>query len=165
MVNAIKKSGAKIIVVSNPAIYDMLKKTCPEMGLEVPGKVMHTTEYLLEVAAIKGKASCEVYYLESDFLRNYNEDYKFPKALLEANGAILKPFGTNDEESYSCGEGALVLDRIEPALVEKLAKYIEARADNAEKDVIVVASPYTKLQLKKYTSLTVKMVEELLAGM
>lgn len=165
MVNAIKKSGAKIIVVSNPAIYDMLKNTCPEMGLEVPGKVMHSSEYLLEEAGIKGKALGELYYLESDFLRNYNNDYKFPTALLEANGAICKPFGTNSEESYSCGEGALVLDRIEPALVEKLAKYIEARADDVENDVIVVSSPYTKLQLKKYTSLDVKMIEEVLAGL
>ena len=59
------------------------------------------------------------------------------------------------------GEG---LDKIEPELVEKLAKYIEARADNPAKDVIAVASPYTKVQLKKYTSLNVKTIEELLAA-
>ena len=56
-----------------------------------------------------------------------------------------------------------MLDKIEPELIEKLAKYIEARADNPAKDVIAVASPYTKIQLKKYTSLNVKTVEELLA--
>ena len=64
---------------------------------------------------------------------------------------------------YSCAEGALLLDKIEPELVEKLAKYIEARADDPAKDVIAVASPYTKVQLKKYTSLNVRTVEELLA--
>ena len=53
--------------------------------------------------------------------------------------------------------------RIEPELVEKLAKYVEARADHPEKDVIVTASPYTKVQLTKYTSLKVRTVEELLA--
>ena len=93
----------------------------------------------------------------------YNNDYAFPKTVLTANGATLKPFGTNDEESYSCAEGALVLDKIEPAIVEKLAKYVEARADHPETDVIVTASPYTKIQLAKYTSLKVKTVEEVLA--
>ena len=47
--------------------------------------------------------------------------------------------------------------------VEKLAKYVEARADHPENDVIVTASPYTKIQLAKYTSLKVKTVEEVLA--
>ncbi len=72
-------------------------------------------------------------------------------------------FGTNDEESYSCGEGALVVYKIEPELVEKLAKYVEARADHPEKDVIAVSSPYTKVQLARKTQLKDRTVEELLA--
>ena len=122
---------------------------------------MHSTEYLAGVKTSRKLG--QVYYLESDFLRNYDGDYPFPKALLRANGAKLRMFGTNDEESWSCGEGALVLDKIEPELVEKLAKYVEARADRPERDVIVVSSPYTKVQLTKYTSLKVRTVEELLA--
>ena len=78
--------------------------------------------------------------------------------------AEIVPFGTNNEESYTCGEGAVVLPKIDEKLVEKLAKYIEARADNPAKDVIVVASPYTKLCLEKYTALNVKTLEELAAG-
>lgn len=153
---------AKTVVVSHTGIFDLLVNTLPEMGLKLNAKVMHSTEYLAGIKTSKKIGS--VYYLESDFLRNYNDDYAFPKALLKANGAKLKPFGTNDEESYSCAEGALVLDKIEPELVEKLAKYIEARADNPAEDVIAVASPYTKIQLKKYTSLNVKTIEELLAA-
>ena len=160
-VKVLADTKAETIVVSNPAIYDMLVNTCPELGITVSAKVVHTTEYL---AGMTGKNLGDIYYLESDFLRNYNSDYAFPKAVLKANGANLKPFGTNDEESYSCAEGAVVLDKIEPELVQKLAKYIEARADNPASDVIAVASPYTKVQLKKYTSLNVKTVEELLAG-
>lgn len=160
-VKVLADTKAETIVVSNPAVYDMLVNTCPELGVAVPGKVMHSTEYL---AGITGKNLGDIYYLESDFLRNYNNDYAYPAAVLKANGANLKPFGTNDEESYSCAEGAVVLDKIEPELVQKLAKYIEARADHPESDVIAVSSPYTKVQLKKYTSLNVKTVEELLAG-
>ena len=48
-------------------------------------------------------------------------------------------------------------------LVKLLAEYIAARADNPSKDVIVVASPYTKLYLSRYTKLKVKTLEELAA--
>lgn len=148
------------VVTSNTALFDMLKNTMPELGVTLNAKVMHSTEYL---AGLKGGNVGEIYYLESDFLRNYNDDYAFPKALLEANGAVFKFFGTNDEESYSCAEGALVLEKIDPELVEKLAKYVEARADDPAGDVIVTASAYTKVMLAKYTSLKVKTVEEVLA--
>jgi len=161
-VEVLESTKADTVVVSHTGIFDLLVNTLPEMGLKLKAKVMHSSEYL---AGIKtSKKIGNVYYLESDFLRNYNDDYAFPKTVLKANGAKLKAFGTNDEESYSCAEGALVLDKIEPELVEKLAKYIEARADNPAKDVIAVASPYTKIQLKKYTSLNVKTIEELLAA-
>ena len=160
-IKVLEGTGASTVVVSHTGIYDFLVNTLAEMGLKLNAKVMHSSEYL---AGIKtSKKLGKIYYLESDFLRNYNNDYEFPKKVLTANGAKLVPFGTNDEESYSCAEGALVLDKIEPELVEKLAKYIEARADDPAKDVIAVASPYTKIQLKKYTSLNVKTVEELLA--
>ena len=157
----LESAKAETIVVSHTGIYDFLVNTFPEMGLKVKGKVMHSSEYLAGLN-LKKKLG-RLYYLESDFLRNYNNDYPFPVQVLKANGAKILPFGTNDEESYSCGEGALLLDKIEPALVEKLAKYVEARADHPEKDVIAVASPYTKVQLKKYTVLNVKTIEELLA--
>ncbi|MBQ7649623.1 MAG: (Fe-S)-binding protein [Victivallales bacterium] len=157
----LKETRAETIVVSHTGIYDFLVNTIGEMGLTLDAKVMHTSEYLADVKV--SKAIGDVYYLESDYLRNYNDDYPYPKAVLVANGANLRQFGTNDEESYSCAEGALVLDKIEPELVRKLAEYIEARADNPASDVIVTASPYTKLQLAKYTSLNVKTIEELLA--
>lgn len=157
---AINDAAVDTVVVSNTAIYDMLKNTMVELGVAVNAKVMHSTEYL---ADIKGRNVGAIYYLESDFLRNYNDDYAFPKALLAANGADFKFFGTNDEESYSCGEGALVLEKIDASLVEKLAKYVAERADDPANDQIVTASPYTKVMLSKYTSLKVKTVEEVLA--
>ena len=158
---ALKATGAETIVVSHTGIYDFLVNTIGEMGLSLDAKVMHTSEYLANVKC--SKALGDVYYLESDYLRNYNNDYPYPRTLLIANGANLKPFGTNDEESYSCAEGALVLDKIEPDLVKKLAEYIAERADYPATDVIVTASPYTKIQLCKYTPLNVKTIEEVLA--
>ena len=157
----VEKSGAETVVVTNPALYDMLVNTFREMGVTLTAKVMFSSEYLASLRT--AEALGDLYYLESDYLLNYNGNKVSPKELLAANGGNLKFFGTNDEESYSCGEGALLLDRIEPALVEKLAKYVEERADDAEHDRIITASPYTKIQLSRYTALQVLTVEELLA--
>ena len=157
----VEKSGAETVVTTHPGLYDMLVNTFQELGITLSAKVQFSSEYL---AGIKtGKALGLLYYLESDFLLNYNANKVDPKELLAANGALIKPFGTNDEESYSCGEGSLLLDKIEPSLVEKLAKYVEERADDPANDWIVTASPYTKLQLSRYTALKVLTVEELLA--
>ena len=159
----VKKTGVKTVVVSNPAAYDALVNDYPAMGVKFPAKVMHTSEYILSLKLAFKKAG-DVYYLESDFLRNYN-DLPFPHDLLKALGAVNKPFGTNDEESYSCGEGAVVLPKIDATLVEKLAAYIAERADNPKTDKIVTASPYTKLMLTKYTKLDVVTLEELAASL
>ena len=156
----LESANVETIVTSNPAVYDMLVNTFAEMEIKLSAKVMHSSEYLADV---KVKALGDLYYLDSDFLRCYNDEFAAPRALLKANGANIKFFGTNDEESYTCGEGALVLDKIEAALVEKLAKYIAERADDPAEDVIVAGSPYTKCQLAKYTSLKVKTLEEILA--
>ena len=82
---------------------------------------------------------------------------------LAALKADVRPFGTNDEESYCCGEGAVVLDRLNPELVKALAEYVAARADDPKKDRIVVASAYVKKVLVKYGKLKVQTIEELAA--
>lgn len=159
-VNALE---ADTLVVSSPAAYDALVNDFKEYGVKIKAKVMHTSEFFLHCKLKLKKQPVAVYYLESDFLRNYNPGYEYPHRLLEALGVKVKPFGTNDEESYSCGEGAVLLPSLNSKLVEKLAKYVEARADNPQSDLIVVASPYTKAELGKYTSLKVKTLEELAA--
>ena len=160
---AVNATGAKTLVVASPAAYDALVNDFPAMGVTLAVKVMHTSEYILSLG-LTFKAVGKVYYLDSDFLRNYNNECPFPHDLLKAMGAENQFFGTNDEESYTCGEGAAVLALLDEALVEKLAKYIEARADHPETDVIAVASPYTKVMLSRFTSLNVKTLEELAAS-
>ena len=157
------KLGAKTIVVSNPAAYDALVNDYMEFGIALNAKVMHTSEYILSLAPAFTQKAGDVYYLESDYLRNYCGDYEFPHKLLENLGAVNRPFGTNDEESYSCGEGAVLLPEFDAELVKELAEYVAERADHPETDVIVTASPYTKIQLGKYTCLNVVTLEELAA--
>ncbi len=161
-------TGAKTLVVSNPAAYDALRNDFPAWGLKLPCKVMHSSEFiaqLLKDKKIKAatKKKTPVYYLESDFLKNYNDNVPAPRAILEALGFEIRPFGTNNEESYSAGEGACVLLELNPELVSKLAKQVASRADNPKKDRILTASPYTRFVLRKETELKIASLEEAVA--
>ena len=109
------------------------------------------------------KKAGALYYLADDFMRNYDA-CGCPEALLKTLKAVNRPFGTNDEETYCCGEGAVVLDRLHPELVKKLAEYVTARADDPKKDMIVVLSAYVKKALVKYGRLNVVTMEELAAS-
>ena len=163
----IGKTGAKTLVVSNPAAYEMLKNDAGKFGVKLSMTVMHTSEYLLSLNLPVSKAAGKLYYLESDYLRNYN-DLPFPHELLKKLGAEEQHFGADrdwlgvpdQQESFTCGEGAVVLPKLYPELVKKLAAYVEQQADDPASDRIVTASPYTKLILKQYTSLQVETLEE-----
>ena len=164
---AIRETGAKTLVVSNPAAYEMLKNDAGEFGVNLSMTVMHSSEYLLTLNLPVAKAAGKLYYLESDYLRNYN-DLPFPHELLKHLGAEEQHFGADrdwlgvpdQQESFTCGEGAVVLPKLYPDLAKKLAEYVEKQADDPASDRIVVASPYTKLALKKYTALQVETLEE-----
>ena len=159
----LKAEGVKTLVVSNPAAFDALTKDYPEFGVKLPCKVLCISSFLLQAKVKFAKKAGELYYLADDFMRNY-DGCGCPEKLLKALGAVNKPFGTNDEESYCCGEGAIVLDKLNPALVKALAEYVAARADDPKKDKIVVLSAYTKKCLRKYGKLNVVTMEEVAAS-
>ena len=163
----VRNTGAKTLVVSNPAAYEALKNDAAEFGVELPVTVMHTSEYLLTLNLPVAKKAGGLYYLESDYLRNYN-DLPFPHELLKRLGAEEQHFGADrdwlgvpdQQESFTCGEGAVVMPKLYPDLVRKLAAYVEKQTDAPASDRIVTASPYTKLCLGKYTGLKVETLEE-----
>ena len=153
----------KTLLVSNPAAVSALKQDYPEFGVKLPCEVKCVAGLVVQSKVKFAKAAGEVYALADDFLRNYVGCGCMDK-LLAAVKAVNKPFGTNDEETYCCGEGAIVLDKLHPELVKKLAEYVAARADDPKKDRIVVASAYTKRVLVKYGKLNVVTLEELAAS-
>ena len=159
----LKAEGVKTLVVSNPAAFDALTKDYPEMGIKLGCKVYCISGYLVASKVAFRKAAGEVYYLADDFMRNY-DGCACPEKLLKALKAVNKPFGTNDEETYCCGEGAVVLDKLYPDVVKALAEYVAARADDPKKDRIVVLSAYTKKYLAKYGKLDVVTMDELAAS-
>ncbi len=162
-VEFVNQLEVKEIVFANPAAYDFVTADLPEMGLKLNAKAFCTAKYLLEKKVKFTKKAGELYYLADDFMRNYL-DCGCPEKLLAALGAVNKPFGTNDEESYNCGEGAIVLDKLEPKLVKMLAEYVAARADDPKKDQIVTLGVYAKTQLAKFGKLKVKTLNEIAAS-
>ena len=159
----LKTEGVKTLVVSNPAAFDALTKDYPEFGVKLPCKVFCFSGFLNQAKVKFAKKAGEVYYLADDFMRNY-DGCTCPETLLKTLKADNKPFGTNDEETYCCGEGAVVLDKLHPELVKALAEYVAARADDPKKDKVVVLSVYTKKALVKYGKLNVVTMEELAAS-
>ena len=159
----LKAEGVKTLLVSNPAAASALKQDYPEFGVKLPCEVKCVAGFVVQSKVKFAKAAGEVYALADDFLRNYIGCGCMDK-LLAAVKAVNKPFGTNDEETYCCGEGAIVLDKLHPELVKKLAEYVAARADDPKKDKIVVASAYTKRVLVKYGKLNAVTLEELAAS-
>ncbi len=160
----LKAEGVKTLVVSNPAALHALKKDYEEFGVKLPCNVVSMFKFVLDAKVKFAKAAGEVYPLADDFIRNYLGCDCMDR-LLKALKAKAKPFGTNDEESYNCGEGAVVLDKLHPELVKALAEYVAARADDPKKDLIVVASVYTKTALVKCGKLKAVTLEELAAAL
>jgi len=161
--NYLNGLGVDTVVTPNPAAFDALKNDYPAWGLELKAKVLCMPGFLLEKKVKFAKKPAPLYYLADDFMRNYNK-CECPEKLLKALGGEVKPFGTNDEESYNCGEGALVLDQLNPALVKSLAVYVAERADNPKQDLIVTLSVYAKTQLAKYGKLHVRTLNEVAAA-
>ena len=157
------ENGVKTLVVSNPAAVNALKQDYPGFGVKLPCEVKSLAGFAVQSKVKFAKAAGEVYALADDFIRNY-QGCKCHENLLAALKAVCKPFGTNDEETYNCGEGAVVLDKLNPGLVKTLAEYVAARADDPKKDRIVVGSVYTKRALVKYGKLNAVTIEELAAS-
>ncbi len=159
----LKDEGVKTLVVSNPAAVNALKQDYPEFGVKLPCEVKSMAGFVMQAKVKFSKPAGEVYALADDFIRNYQGCACMDK-LLAALKAVNKPFGTNDEETYNCGEGAVVLDKLHPELVKALAEYVAARADDPKKDRIVVGSVYTKKALVKYGRLNAVTLDELAAS-
>ena len=159
----LEKEGVKTLIVSNPAAVNALKQDYPEFGVKLPCEVKCTAGFAAQAKIKFSKSAGEVYPLADDFKRNY-EGCKCMEKLLATLKADCKPFGTNDEETYCCGEGAVVLDKLHPELVKALAEYVAARADDPKKDRFVVVSAYVKRALVKYGRLNVMTLEELAAS-
>jgi len=143
---AVAATKCKTLIVAEPSSYDFLRDQLT--GIEV----IHGSEFLL-ASPVKAGRSRKAVYLESDFLKNYDGNPAAPRELLKKAGYTLMPFGTNDEESYAVGEGAVVYDALNPELCKKLCERVCSLADGAGKVLFVTASQTVKDALTKYNPL------------
>lgn len=175
LADCVRQSGCDTLVTSCPATFDALKNDYPAWGVQwgKEVKIYHTSTWiaeLLETQQLKPRATVEdglsYAYIDSDFLRNYNDISSIPRDVLRAFGYVLKPFGTNDEESFALGEGAVVFDRIRPGLTSLLKQRLQMHMDCPE-DVIITASPYTRRILATTDAteqpIVVRSIEEVVA--
>jgi Fe-S oxidoreductase len=154
---AVAASRCKTLIVAEPSAFDFLKDTLDGI------KVVHCSEHLLSTK-VKAARARKAVYLESDFLKNYDGNPTAPRQLLARCGYKLVPFGTNSEESYSAGEGAVVFDELNPELCEKLCQRVYAIADSLKKDLFITPSRYVKATLAKYNpQIRVMTLEEAVA--
>lgn len=154
---AVKAAGCKTLVIPHPGAYHYAKQNFAGQGFDI----VTTAEFLMGKA---GKKEGKLIFINSDFLGNY-EQCDAPRQLLQAAGYDVEDFGTNPEESYACGEGAMVQMLVAPAiakaLVERVARYAKAYYEG---QTLVVAAPYTKAVIAKFApELKVITVEEAIA--
>ena len=106
-------------------------------------QVKCTASYFAALAAdgkIKFANVPALQFIPGDYIKNYMK-CGCSDRLLKALGAAVAPFGTNTEESYCCGEGALVLDKLNPSLVALMVETVKRHAVAGVK--IAVTSAYT----------------------
>lgn len=170
---AIRGAAVRLVVTSCPAAYDAFRRDYAELGVPLGGdiEVLHSSDFILRLIergslGARLAAAREVRVIESDFLGSYGNGHDGVARLLDRLGVRRVPFGTNREESYAAGEGAIVLDRLNPALVRKLGCYVVARAESQPEEPILTASPYTKRVLREAGggALRLTTVEELTAS-
>lgn len=156
---AVKAANCKTLVIPHPGAYHFAKQNFAGQGFDI----ITSADYLKGLAP-KAAKSGKVVFIDSDFLSNY-ESCNAPRELLAAAGYQVEDFGTNPEESYACGEGAMVqmlyAPTIAKALVERIARFAKAYYDG---QTIVVAAPYTKAVISRFApELKVITVEEAIA--
>ncbi|MBE6400259.1 MAG: (Fe-S)-binding protein [Lentisphaerae bacterium] len=139
----VNSTGAKTLLVDTPAAMDALRNDFPAAGIELKCEVKCTASYFAALAAdgkIKFANVPALQFIPGDYIKNYMK-CGCSDRLLKALGAAVAPFGTNTEESYCCGEGALVLDKLNPSLVALMVETVKRHAVAGVK--IAVTSAYT----------------------
>lgn len=166
----VAESGSRTVVVSCPALFNAFTSDYPRLGAAFPPdvRVEHTATFLLRALGTgkAGAAQCgtAAFLLDSDFLRHYHGLTEEPRALLRAVGVEPLSFGTNIEESYACGEGAVVYDQLYPEIAASLRARVEALCGDPTHNRLVVASPYTKhILVSGGRRLNVRTLEEVVA--
>lgn len=143
-IEALKKAGAKRVIVSCAHCYKALKIDYPLIVGELPFEVVHVAELLaklIDEKKIKFTAEIKrkITYHDPCFLGRHCKVYDEPRKVLESiPGIKLNEMERNRKWSYCCGSGAKITSSCYPEFTAAITKDRLAEGKKAA-DIIVTA--------------------------
>ena len=152
---AIEKSGAKTVVVLNPADAQIMKEQYPGWGLLPSVEVRTYTSFLAELVekgrlTPKGTAEGTASLQEPVKLVRGLDEEKPAKALMAASGLTEKEMFLHGKMSRCIG--TVPFDRISPETVREMVRVRTEDAERMGSKAIVTVSPDDYYLMKKYAA-------------
>lgn len=154
--DAIGKSGSKTVLTLCPSDWDALTVDYPAFGVALPAGVSVLPTALFYAGLLKDgrltiakRLAQPLAFIDSDYLRKYHKVVDEVRVLAKAigPGSVIE-IGSNIEESYAAGEGAIAYELVNPVIAKPLfARAAERIA--ATKTVAVCSSPITKANVRE----------------
>lgn len=149
---AIRATGCTTVVTLCPSDWDALTVDYPALGAALPAEVavLPSALYyarLISEGRLRPSAGRPLAVIDSDYLCKHHDHGADLRALAAALGGTPVEIGTNREESYAAGEGAMVYELVNPAIARPLFARAAARIA-ATGTTAVCASPITKANLR-----------------
>jgi Fe-S oxidoreductase len=150
----IKEINPKVILVSDPLVYDLLKNDYPSYGFKISPaiNIMHISQYLeksLKDGKLKLKKSKNIItLLDSEFLGRFNKVYDEPRKILKdiAGDSFVEMKWIKDK-ALSAGEAAFVFNGKLFSDSNIIGEKICREAKDIDADTIITLSPAAKENL------------------
>ncbi len=167
----IKEIDPKVILVSDPLIYDLLKNDFPSYGFKIAPatKIMHISQYLaklLKDGKLKLKKSKNrITLLDSEFLGRFNKVYDEPRKILkEIAGDSFVEMRWTKEKALSAGEAAFIFNGRLFSDGHILGEKICKEARDIDTDTIITLSPAAKENLSRCKDIKIVDIAEFVLG-
>ena len=167
----INEINPKVILVSDPLVYDLLKNDYPSFGFKIDPatKVMHISQYLAKLLKNRKlklkKSNNKITLLDSEFLGRFNKIYDEPRMILkEIAGESFVEMRWIRDKTLSAGEAAFVFNDKLFSDGNLLGQKICKEAKDIEADTIITLSPTAKENLSGCKDLKIVDIAELVLG-
>ncbi len=146
-IQAVKRTGAKILVTACAGCFRTWKIDVKKAGIEYPFQVMHVTEFLDQLvqdgkALFEAPSPVRVTYHDPCHLGRHAEVYEAPRRLLQSvKNVTLVEMETNKRYAHCCGSGGGVKSSYGDLAVE-VASMRVAEAEATDAEVLVTACPF-----------------------
>ncbi|MFX1261504.1 MAG: (Fe-S)-binding protein [Promethearchaeota archaeon] len=146
-IEAVKNTGAKVVVTACAGCFRTWKIDIPQSGHEYDFRVLHITEFLDQLVR-EGKVSfgfadkIRVTYHDPCHLGRHSEVYEAPRRVIESVGNVeLVEMVTNRRYAHCCGAGGGVKSS-HGELAERIAADRVREAEDTSSDILITACPF-----------------------